>query len=221
MAIKSGRATGEAKQLSRNVRLLMAAILAAAAVAGALVLFQPPAPQTGSPAAVPLAGNAQVSLARERAEEHQFLAERNATTAAMVAVTRRDVDFKESWMEPYVAPSETSLSLARERIEEHAWLLQRNLDTAAAAANWNSRLVELNELIYGSNAAAATPSDYSAAQEMELARQRYEVLQAQSFEREREAAAAHREARLLELNERLYPSATPVPDGIRRSGHPY
>src|SRR5713226_8487380 len=88
-----------ATTLSRQTRLLLAMVLAAAAAAGALALFQPSASPVGSPAAVSNAEVPQVPLARERFEEHQYLSERSALAAALVAATQRQEELKDRWLE--------------------------------------------------------------------------------------------------------------------------
>ena len=86
-----------------------------------LPLLTPPASQS---AAVNVTAP-EVSLAKERAEEHQWLAQRSASSAAVVGATQRQEELKDRWLERS-ATSMASLSPVQRQEElKDQWLLRR------------------------------------------------------------------------------------------------
>ena len=123
-----------ARTLSRKAKLLLVTILAAATATGALALFQPSPPPVSSPAAVSNADVPQVPLARERAEDHQYLSERSALAAALVAATLRQEELKDRWLERAgCAPIEVAAPTERKMFEEHSIGTTAQQNGAAAA----------------------------------------------------------------------------------------
>ena len=129
---KFSRAGAERENLIAQTRLLLVAVLAAAAATGALALFQPSASPAGSPAAVSRADVPQSSLARERAEEHQFRP--SAAQWPLHWLPRRSASksSKDRWLERGGTPNEGAAQTEREMFEQHRFLAQRS---EAAAAN--------------------------------------------------------------------------------------
>jgi hypothetical protein len=154
---KFAERTQNAKTLSRKAKLLLVAVLVAATATGALALFQPSPPPVSSPAAVSNADVPQMPLARERAEDHQYLSERSALSAARVAATLRQEELKDRWLERTAAANEVAAPMEREMFEQHKYLAQQNEAAAAneVAAPTEREMFEQHKYLAQQNGAAA------------------------------------------------------------------
>ena len=126
---KLSKSAGDVKQVSRKGRLLLAAILAVAVAVGALALFQPTAPQAGSPASVSDATVPQDSQSREMFQQHKDLAQGSGVAEAHEVAAPADREMFEqhkylAQQNGVVAANEVATPADREMFEQHRLLAQ-------------------------------------------------------------------------------------------------
>ena len=91
---------------------------------GLLVLWPVLSPSASQSAAANVTAP-DIPLAKERAEEHQWLVQRSAASAAVVVATQRQEAAKDRWLERSTASNASMSPVQRQEELKDQWLLRR------------------------------------------------------------------------------------------------